>query len=131
MTCGIVRAFDFADDFLVQVEKCCVSSSDYERAFLAVKINAETSAFETARIAALAFPGDTAVAEVERRHINIGRFPVVIEVVAIPAARDAFRRVNAETPARKVERVDAVVAKFTRAPIPKPVPVVVKDIVLV
>src|SRR5207302_3097939 len=87
-------------------------------------------ALEAVRIAALALPSDGLVAEIETGHIDVGCFLIVLKMVAAAATGDAAGRVHSQTPAGEVQRVDAVVAEFARAPMPEPVPVVVQNVVV-
>src|SRR5204862_5062279 len=100
-------------------------------AFLAVEIDADAFAFQPMWITTLAIPGNEFVAEIERSHVTIRRLPIILEVVASAAAGNPARVIDAETPARQVEEVNAIVPDFAGAPVPKPVPVVVQNIVAI
>src|ERR1039458_5568521 len=123
-------ALDFTDYFVVQIVNGAVASSHGHAAFLAVEVYAKACAFEPARGAALAFPGDPLVTEVESGDNGIRGFPVVFVEIAVAAAGHPLGEFHAQSPTREVERVDAVVAKFAGAPIPEPMPVVMDDIIL-
>src|ERR1043166_2099806 len=128
---GVVElTFYFADDFAVQVIDLHIVAGNGHGTFFAVEVDAEAFAFKAVRIAALAFPDDGFVAVVEGGDVEVGRLPIILEMVAIAAASDAFGGIHGEAPTGEVERMNAVVAEFARAPVPKPVPIVVNDIIL-
>src|SRR5262249_27102693 len=82
-------------------------------------------------MAATAVPESDLVSEVEGGQGGVGRFLIVGEVVTAAAAGDAPRAIDAESPARQVEGVDAVVGHLATAVVAVPVPVVVDQVVLV
>src|SRR5438552_2310319 len=127
----VVLTFYFANDFVVQVVDRVIISRQTERAFLAVKVYAYFLAFKAVRIAALPIPGDRFVAEVEVDDIDVGRLPIVLEVVAVSAADNPIGQVHLQSPAGKVQEVNAIVAKFPGAPVPKPMPIVMDNVVAV
>ena len=79
----------------------------------------------------MAFPSDLAGAEIVSRLNGIRGFLVILEVVAASRATDLGRAIHAESPARQVEKVRAIVGQFTATPVPSPVPVVVNHVVSV
>ncbi len=50
-------------------------------------------------------------------------------MITVAAARDAFGQFDFKAPTGEVERMDAVIAELAGAPVPKPVPVVMDEIV--
>src|SRR3982750_4387123 len=80
-------------------------------------------------ITALTVPNDALVAEIKAGDAGIGSLPVVVEMIAVAAAGHAFRTIHLQSPARKVQGMDAIIAQFSSAPGPEPVPVVVGQIV--
>ena len=65
------------------------------------------------------FPGDD---------LGVGHFLVVVEDELAARRADGERRIDAQAPAGDVDAVDAVVAQLAGAPVPEPVPVVVKSV---
>src|ERR1041385_3115443 len=126
----VMLSGNLADELVVQVIKLARVAGNGQRAFLAIEDDADLRALEAARVAALAFPDDAFVAEIERGHARVGRFLVVVVVKAVAAAGNAARRIHLQSPAGEVKTMDAVVPKFGGAPMPEPMPVVVQDVVL-
>src|SRR3989442_9381652 len=84
------------------------------------------------RIAAQALPHDDLLPrELEAGFLRVRELPVVVEVVAAADRGDADGVVHPEGPPADIDLVRAVVADLPRAPAPKPVPVVVDDVVAV
>src|SRR5438128_147662 len=85
--------------------------------------------FSAPRVTTAAVPHRAFVAEIKRGAAGIGRFLVVLEMITATAEGDALRVFDAESPARCVEHMDAVVADFAVAPMPAPMPVVMDEVV--
>ena len=60
--------------------------------------------------------------------MRVGRLLIVLEVIPPAAAGDVNRKVNAQAPAAKIERMHAVIAQLAVAVMPEPVPIVVDAI---
>src|SRR6185369_10231858 len=120
----IMFAFDFAEGFVVEVIKGTVVTGERHGTFFRVKNDAESRAFETAGIAALAVPGNAFVAEIKGGDIDVRGFLIILEMVAIAAASDGLGSIDAEAPTGQVEGVDTVIADFTGAPMPEPMPII-------
>src|SRR5215467_8138784 len=127
----LVLPAEFSEDLVLQIADFYAVVSLDKGAFLAVKIYAESRAFEAMRIAALAFPGDGFVAEIKTGDVDVGSLLIVVEMITTAAARDTMRKMNAQSPAGEVEGMNAIIAEFTGAPMPEMMPVVVEDVVLV
>src|SRR5207248_9616904 len=67
--------------------------------------------------------------ETEASVQSIGRFLIVIEHEVPTHGRDGRGETNSQTPARNVGFVDGLVADFTVAGVPDPMPIVVEAIV--
>src|SRR5262249_38321127 len=63
---------------------------------------------------------------VPRDDLRVGCLLIIVENILTASRADRARGVQIEGPARHVQRVDTVVAQFAGAPMPEPVPVVVK-----
>src|SRR2546426_3543528 len=60
---------------------------------------------------------------------RVRRFLVIIEMIPAAVQSDPLRIVDTQSPARRVERVNAVVGQFTAAPMPAPMPIVMNEVV--
>src|ERR1039458_1891206 len=107
----IKQAFALAlyltDDFVVQIVDCAVASSHGHASFFAVEVDAEACAFEAARGAALAFPGDALICEVERGDHGIRGFPVVLVEIAVASAGDALRELHLQAPTGEIDSMQS------------------------
>src|SRR5205085_4711315 len=118
----ITFTMNLTNQLVIQIINFAIIAGDRHRAVLAIKLDTKLRAFKTARIATLALPDNSFGPEIKGRKASIGRFPVVLKVIAIAAASHSSGRSYLKTPAREVKRMHAVIAQFTRAPIPKPMP---------
>ena len=64
--------------------------------------------------------------EIEGNDMGIGGLLVVLKTITAPGRSNVNGEIDAQSPAAQVEHVDTVVAQFAVAPVPEPVPVVVK-----
>src|SRR3954471_6281470 len=80
-------------------------------------------------MATAAVPHRSAIAEMESRDARIWCFLVVFEMIAAAAKGHASGIINPKPPARQIERVDPIVAKFAVAPMPAPMPIVMNEVV--
>src|SRR3989442_14453056 len=115
----IMFAVNLAQQFVVQVVNLAFVARNGQRAFLPVKIDAELRPFKSARIATLAFPGDSLFCEIETRHINIRRLLVIFVMVTVAATSHAAGIIDLQSPASQVERMHTVVAQLAGAPMPE------------
>ncbi len=68
------------------------------------------------------------VVELEGAVQRVGRFLIVVEHEVAADGADLRRILHAQTPARHVHLVDALVAQIAVAGVPEPVPVVVETV---
>ena len=107
-------------EFIVEVVNAnCFASNNHSTLFT-VKTDPERGAFKAVGIAALAIPNDTLFAKVKTGYASIRCLPVIIEMIAVPAAGHAFGKVNSQSPAGQVQGMDTIIAQFARAPGPEP-----------
>ena len=79
----------------------------------------------------MAFPHHRLLAaEIQVDHLRIGRFPIVLIIVAASGRFDGCRIIQVHAPAQQVDHVRAVVQRLACAPTPEPMPVVMDEIVL-
>src|SRR5438477_362957 len=92
-------------------------------AYLRLVVGDPVADFEFHHLALAACPLET-----EAGVQSIGRLLIVIEHEVPTHGRDGRGETNAQTPARNVNFVDGLVADFTVAGVPDPMPIVVKAI---
>ena len=102
------------------------------------------AAFAEAKALGVRVPDDLLKDLVEQSGPSLGRIASELEKMllyqgpagrgaedSVAVGRNAARIVDVQTPAADIERVDAVVAQLTRAPVPEPMPVVMHQIVAI
>ena len=62
--------------------------------------------------------------------MGIWCFPIVFVGITASGRSHPTGKINAQAPAHHVQFMGAIVERFTRAPMPKPVPIVVYQVVL-
>src|SRR6266545_3788348 len=129
MTGVVPLAFDRGNLLAVEVINFIAVAGDDEIALVTVKTDSETFAFEPARMATMTLPDGRLAVEFVSGHVNVRRFLVVLVLIAPAGAGHAARVLDAETPARDIQSVNAVVAQFAVAPVPAPMPMVVDEII--
>src|SRR5438045_3574522 len=116
-TGSLVDLFAFGiEDFVATacIGHCAVFTIDCDEADL----------FSAARVTTAAVPHSALAAEVKSGAAGVGRFLIVVKMVAATAKGHTLGIIDTERPARCVQRMDAVVADFAIAPMPAPMPVV-------
>lgn len=128
--CIVGDVFDFPAIF--SVNAVGIAAINRDRAFFAVETDAETASHRTETVAGKSFPSDLfAFLVFPADHLRVGCFPVVVMVQTSAGGSYAGRIIDLETPAGKVDRVDRVVSGLAGSPVPEPVPIVVKNVILV
>src|ERR1043166_1179428 len=96
-----------------------------------MEINSDRSSLKSSRVTALPFPHDSLISVIVVNRVNVWRLLVVLKVITVTTTNNAFGRVNFKTPSREIKEMDRVIAKFTRSPMPKPMPIIMQHIVAI
>src|SRR5262249_30194209 len=114
----------------LEIQNLVAASVDDHGSLLSVERDSKLRALEAARMPASPLPDQAFAGKVERHRMRVGGFLIIVVPILAAAGRHAGRVINPQPPAADVQRVDAVVAQFARAPVPEQMPVVVNVVVV-
>ena len=120
-------AFDFAELGSFGIKEGVRIAGDGHGAVIAIKHDLGQGLFCGTGVAAAALPGETDITAIINGATGVRCLLGVFIPIATAVVGDALRIFHLQAPAQNVEAVDAVIAEFSIAPVPEPVPVVVDE----